>query len=294
MTANQKIMPGEGVPLACAYHLKELRGLIGKSMEVPGARLGVVIYPGGKVGTFPPGKHRILTAFQRLRGLGVGLRAGYIPSGELSARVILEYLLSGDGELLDGRLICTVSIEDPGRFFNELVVPQGEIWAGEIDLDPQLVKDALGAITTQYAAADVVRGSLDGRLIGAAQSSLDAGLKNQGMKLKEILLLTLSRADHRALIEEKSQALRERLQEVEIQKKMSEIENQAQLNDFIQQLEPELKDAANFHLGANQEGPDKGSEKGKVGGAIHNWLILSPAKRFPKTNGAWKNCCAAS
>lgn len=271
-----KTNKSNALPLARAFRLKELPGLIGKRIEIPAGRLGVAIYADGKAQTFPPGQHRLLSAFARLRGRGTGLQAGYVPSGDFAAHLKCEYLLSGRGELLDVSLVFSLELADPVRFFKEVTLPQGEVRASGVEIDPQIVRAALGKITQKYEAADLIHGLLDARAAAELQSSLHAVLGNQGLRLKEVVLLSFTRAENRALVAEKTQALDERLQDVETQAKMAQIENQAQLNEFIQQVDPELDGVTHFQLGSDEKG--KGSLKGKVADALRSWFTIETSK----------------
>lgn len=270
------------VPLGRVFRLKELPGWLGKHMEVPAGRLGVVIHSNGTIKTFPAGRHRVLTAFERLRGLGSGLLAGYVPLGGSIAQVKLGYLLSGDRDLLDGRLIYSVEVGDPARFLREVVAPQGTIWSTGIELDPQMIEEALAPLLSHYAATDILHGQVDGRISGVVQTSLQAALETKGLQLQQILLVSLTRAEDRAVIAEKAQALAERLQDVSLQARMAEIENQTQLDDFLHQLDPELDQMAHIKLGSAGSEKEKTSIKGKVTDAIRSLLTVEPNKAGDK------------
>jgi hypothetical protein len=272
MTENKNQAGAENAPLGLVYRLKDLPGWLGKRLPVPGGRLGVVIYRDGSSRTFPPGEHQLLSALERLRAKGYGLKAGYVPGVEFAASAQCAYLLSGDGELLDARLVCALQISDPLRFFSEVVIPRGVLPQTGFALEPQPLQDALGALTVQYAAADLLSGQINARLAQQLQASLGTLLGSQGLSLQEIRLLILSRAADRALIAEKIQALAERLKGVELQAKMAEIENQVQLDEFIQQLAPELQQVIRQGVVMDESGQPKNSVMGKLGGIVRGWL----------------------
>lgn len=267
--ANQ---PGPAnLPLGRVLRLKDLEGWADKFLVVPPERLGVVIYPNGEVRSFPPGRHKILSALDRLQGKSVGLQAGYITLGDYTASLKLAYMLSGDGELLDGVLVCALEVGDPGRFFQRVILPLDELRNRAIELDATPVQEALGALTPQYAAGDLARGRLDSSLFSRAEASLGAFLDGLGLRLRVISLLAISRSENRAVIAEKAQKLRERLQSVEIEQKMADIENQLQLEDFIHQVAPGVEDIA--HFGTPSAGADSSkAPKGGLGRALGQWL----------------------
>ena len=280
MDQNTNQKGPDQAPLGRFYRLEELPGWWSKQLPIPAGRLGVVIYPGGSLRTFPSGEPVILSAIERLQGKGMGLQAGYVPAVDLKAGGGAA-ILSGDGELLDVRVVCSVQVADPGRFFTQTVIPRGVLYDGSLELEPQPVRDALAGSLGQYAAADLLGGQLDARLLAQLQPRFGPLLTGQGLRLTGIQLLALSRASDRALIAEKAQALKERLQETELKEKMAAIETQAQLDEFIQQFAPGLGQVARPALApvagaqpasAATAGGAKPFTIGKVTSTIRSWL----------------------
>lgn len=269
----------QSFPLARAFRFKELLGWIGKSLEVPPGRLGVVVTKDGKGRTLPTGRHRLLTAFQRLRGRGIGLAAGYVPAGEFDTPLKAPYILSGDGELLDLGLVGTLEITDPLRYFTEVVIPQGQVWSMEVDLSDEAAQDALNAITTKFAAADLIHG-LPPRLAAELLASINPFLSTRGMRINSIPLKTFSSPADRVAIAEKVQSLNEnkRLQDPALEAKLKDIEDQAQLEDFARQLDPDLGKFVSFQL--DRESLEKGvtTAKARIGGALRAWLTVETKK----------------
>ena len=134
------------LPLARAFTLKQLPGRLGKTLQVPPGRQGISLNTGGRVRLFPPGAHRVLNAFERLKGQGAGLRAGYIPAQGFQAGLKTANLLSGDNELLDASLLCLVEVSDPARFFAELVIPHEQLNTGLIDLSGVLAVESTNTV----------------------------------------------------------------------------------------------------------------------------------------------------
>ena len=279
-------------PSGRVFYLKDLPGWWGKHLQVPPGRTGVAIDQQGKVRTFPPGNHRLLSTWERLLGKGVGLRVGLVPSEEFTSTITLDYLLSGDGALLDLLLVCRLQVGDAGLFFSQVILPQGEITEGEISLDPALMKASLGALVARYAAADLLHGRLDQTLGSQVESTLSTSLGSQGLMLSSISLFSLSLSEKRLELAEKAQVLKERLQDLEIQNKMAAIENQVQLDEFIQQVNPEMKKLAQVQLGESAETPGKGSQKNTAGKSLDQWLNikthLDPASRRWKIEDLFK------
>lgn len=184
------------LPLGRAFRLKELPGWIGKFLDVPVGRIGVCVQASGRGRTFSSGRHWLLTAVQRLRGQGIGMAAGYVIQGEFISLLKGPCLLSGDGELLDLDLTCTLGMVDAVKFFTDVVLPAGEIRATGLILDQEAAHNALNAVTTKYAAADLVHG-IPPRLIGELHNSLSTLLGTQGVEIRNIQLVVFSRPEDR-------------------------------------------------------------------------------------------------
>jgi hypothetical protein len=260
--AKDKKQP-TALPLGRAFRLKELKGSIEKWINVPPGRMGVVVEADGAERTLAPGYHRLLTVYQRLRGQGVGLAAGYVPVGEFSLPLSIPYLLSGDGELVDLSLACALEISDPLKFFKEVVLPQGTLQSMGMEVSDEAAQKTIGAVTTKYAAADLAHG-LPPRLNGELLNALGLLATGWGLSVKNIPLVAFSRSEDRLVIAEKTQVLQERLQDIALQAKMVEIENQAQLDEFIQQVGPEFGKVV--HPQVNQEKPASEAAAGKKPG----------------------------
>ena len=261
-----------GIPLGRVFRMKELKGWFGKVLNVPSGRQGVVIEPSGKQKLLPPGKHRILSVLGRLRGKGIGLATGYVPQEPFMVPIKFPYMLSGDGELLDLTLVGSMQVVDPARFFSAIILPQGEFHPSALTLGDDAAMQAPAPIFRKYAAEDLIHGTpphLDGELLNNLQS-LGTAI---GLSIQYLPLISITRADDRALIAEKTQALNERLQQVDIQKMLADIENQVELEEFIQQLDPELQKLVQLKTGGDSVG-GLAAVKTHVGEAVRNWLNI--------------------
>ena len=276
--AKDKKKQLRALPFARAFHLKELPGWIGKWLIVPPGRLGVVVYADGKGRTLTPGHHRLLTDWQRLRGGGAGLLAGYVTSGEQEARLSAPYLLSGDGELLDLKLVAALEITDPVKYFTEVVIPQREVWTIEVDLSDETSQAALNAVTSQYAADDL-RCDRPPRLAAELLARVNPLLSARGMTVRSIPLKTFSKPADRAAIAEKVQAVTEKCElNPELEAKMQALEDQAQLEDFARQLDPDLGKFVSFQLDKESLGKGITSVKAQIGSALRAWLTVETKK----------------
>lgn len=225
-------------PLALAYRLKELPGFIAKYLEVPPFSQGLALYPGGRARTFTPGRHRLLSVFERLAGQGVGLFAGYLPVQPLSLRTKAANLLSGEGELLDASLIFSVEVADPVRFFTATLTPGQAFDTFPMDLESDLVFEALSRMARQYAAEDLILGLPTARLVPEVITALKPALTGLGLQLEAVQVLAFWRSTDRLLAAEKARQLDAQLQDLALEARMADLENQAQLDEFMQQLAP--------------------------------------------------------
>jgi len=280
-------------PLGRAFRLKEIPGWLNKYLDVPPGRRGVAIDAAGRARTFLPGRHRLLSFWERVRGRGVGLLAGYVPAEPFATRLEAPYLLSGDGELIDASLILAAEVSDAARFFTEQVVPRGELRMASLDLSEADSQATLGALARQYAAEDLIHGLPTSRLAGEAQARLEPFLHSQGLRLSAVQFLTFWHSDDRAAVAEKVQALQERLQEVELQAKMAKVENETQLTEFIQQMAPGLVEEAGLRPVAEAVGePPPAEGKGvrpSLGERFRTLLSTETSKEPGRQRRAWES-----
>jgi len=238
----------QSAPLGRVFRLEELPGAVGKWLIIPPERLGVVIYPDQTNRTFAPGKRLVLPAFKRMSGGAAGMKAGYISAQSFPGWLLSGHLLSGDGQLLDVSLSGIFQVIDPPRFFTTVVIPAGTIPGPALNLSSLPLGDALGSLVKQYGADDLARGLPTSRLAAEAQQNLQPHLARFGLQALSLEVLSFRLSSDQAEIAEKVQRLRERLQQVELDQKMAEIENQAQLQDFLRQVEPGLLEQAGLRL----------------------------------------------
>lgn len=281
----------EAVPLAKAFLLKEMPGRVGKALVVPPDRQGVLLPARGEARLLSPGRHTVLSVFDRLLGKGAGLRAGYVPRRDFYQWLVGANLLSGDDQLIDLALLCRLEIADPVRFFTEGVLPRQEVSEAALDLDEASVR-RLAGLARSYTAEDLVHGLPTERLLPAVQAGLAPLLANQGLRSLGVEMLAFQRADDRALIAEKLLALDERLRQVELEKRMMEIENEQQLDEFIRQFDPGLVEETGLRpvpavalqpASAAQASADQGAAaNGSLGGDKEQLPAPVPAAASPR------------
>ena len=256
MMASQR---QETLPLARRYALRELPGWWAKYLVVPPGRIGVALDRRGRARTWPePGRHRVLSAWERLRGQGIGLRTGWVPGQPFEVRVQVPYLLTGDGRLVNAYLVVRARVSDPALFFRRWVVPAGELHQLSLSLDAPEARSALSEETGQYAAEDLIRGlPREASLHEALRRRLRVLLEPEGLAVEGIPLMLFGDAEKRIQIAEKWLELRERLQALEMEEKMAAIEQQAEqqgrLEEFVRELEQDL--GLKVHLAGPESAP---------------------------------------
>ncbi|NPA93570.1 MAG: hypothetical protein GXO56_07825 [Chloroflexi bacterium] len=226
------------LPLARAYAVRELPGWWGKSLDVPPGKIGVAVDARGQARTWPkPGRHRVLSVSERLRGQGIGLRAGWVPAEPFEAAVQVPYLLSGEGRLVNLSLVARVRVSDPVAFFTRQVAPAGVLHHVTLSLNAEEAQAALSAVTTQYLADDLARGVPGEGLQAALVQRLRPFLATEGLAIQAAPVVFFWDPEKRASIEEKVLALEERLHNLQIEGKIAAAEAQERLEAFLREME---------------------------------------------------------
>lgn len=264
---NETTQPASMPPLGKAYHTSQLDGWAAKWLEIPPGRSGVAIFRNGQERVFPAGRQRILTPIERLRGLGAGLRAGYLPAQPFAAWLKAGSLLSGDQELLDASLLCMLEVGSSAQFFRQVIWPAGVLEAGIVDLSDETLSQILNNYTLRYAAADLVNGLPTARLLPEIQLLLEPLLAGRGLRLQTVQLLIFQRSADRALVAQKTLELQQKMQEIQLEGQMAAVENQAALEEFAQQVNVELGQAGGLRF-----------TPGSFPGAAETVSNLSPLK----------------
>jgi len=222
------------VTLGRAYRLKQLRGWLGKRLEVPTGYQGVVLFSDGTVRILPPGKHTVLTPWQRLSGKGVGTRVAIINAGEVSETLDAPHLLSGDGMLIDAAIITTLKISEPALLL------QTPVWSEDDSLSLSVsredIRTALQPLVGEYAAEDLFGTLPTTHLLDDIYARLTPMLRKSGVKLQQVDLLTFSPSAQRIEIARKAQELESRLG-VETQTQNAAQESPAQLQSLVQEMQ---------------------------------------------------------
>jgi hypothetical protein len=287
---NKKQEPSQmnNATQARVFSIQELPGRFGKYIEVGNQEQGIIIHPNGEAQVLQPGRHKVLSTWDRLRGKGIGLITGVYPAGNFYSYLRAPNLLSGDETLLDvGLLLCLrVSQEEASRFFLQAVLPEGDLNLVSMPLTDAAVLEALNALVRQYAADDLISAYPLPNLQTEISQSLNELFRSQGLALITISLINFRRAADRALIAEKAQRLEERLADVEIQKKMAEIENQAQLDEFMQQFDGDLAEKSAIRISDTPASSQIGGSEIAVDGMLKIW---ADAESQEKDRGlAWR------
>jgi len=227
------------VTLGRAYRLKQLRGWLGKRLVVPTGYQGVVLFSDGRVRILPPGKHTVLNPWQRLGGKGVGLRVAIVNAGEVSETLDAPHLLSGDGTLIDAAILTTLKISDPA------LLVQAPVWSEDdsltLSVNREEIRNALLPLVSEYAAEDLFGTLPTTHVLDGVYAQLTPLLKQKGIMLLQVDLLTFYPSSKRVEIARQVQELESRLDDAKAQEQLAGLETQAQLQGFIQETQPGLR-----------------------------------------------------
>jgi len=224
-------------PLAQRFTLQELPGRLHKYLRVPPGKIGVQLDAQGRTYLFEPGNWRVATFWQRLWGKGQDSVFGVLPATPFLATIRLQNLLSGDAVLMEALILLTVKVQDPPAFFQQVVLPQQVLPASPIDLSQTPFSEAVAQITRQYSADDLSGAHLQERLSFQAPTLLEAALAALGLQSEGWQVISFWRSDERLTIAQKALQLEEREKELELERQMMGLENQAKLEDFARQLQ---------------------------------------------------------
>ena len=226
----------ESIPLAIALTVQELKGWVRKELFVPNGKRGIVIFRNGKSKIFSSGTHTALNPLQRIKKQGVGLQAGYMPEKELPLFLRINNILTGDDHLVDISLMCQLEILDHRKFFEMGVIPRKYLEGSALILDDEESFRAVYQIINEYALEDLISGSLHDTIRQRISTLLQSILSLQGLQLSNIFLLTIWPVEDRVRIEEKLFEFEQKMNSISLEKKMASIENDAQLQEFMQEF----------------------------------------------------------
>ncbi len=222
------------VTLGQAYRIKQLRGWLGKRLDVPAGYQGVVLFNDGTVRVLPSGKQIVLNAWQRLTGKGVGLRVAIVNTGEISETLDAPHLLSGDDTLVDAAILTTLKVSEPALLL------QTPIWNEDDSLSLSVsredIRTVLQPLIGEYAAEDLFGTLPTTHLLDDISLRLTPLLKRNGVKLQQVDLLTFSPSAQRIEIARKAQELESRLGG-EAQQQNGTLESPAQIQGLVQEMQ---------------------------------------------------------
>ncbi len=266
------------LPLAEAFPIHALKGWLSKHLVVPPGRQGIALFRDGRTQFFPSGENRVITDLDRLKGLGAGFWAGYLPSGTFPVMLAVNNLLSGDEQLLDLSLLCSARVSDPARFFTDMVIPRRKVSGKTLLVDePELFKSFANLVHT-YASIDLIQGDLDADLINKALALLSPVLKAQGLTLENIDLVTCWRQEDRLLIDQQVYELEQKKADLKFEQELAQAEAAGKLNEFLK--------ANGVKLNARQKAETQAkADRKSQGQVMDNWLegkksVDQPGRNF--------------
>jgi len=233
--------------LVAVFHTHQLKGRLQKILEVPAGHKGISIVRNRNIKNYPPGKHYVLSGLQRILGDGAGLLAGYYPQTPFPCRLSVNNLLAGDNTLVDMSLMGEVTVDNPERLIIYAAKQPEASNPSYFELDSNLFYDCIYQIVQQYAAEDLVDGSLSVSLTGKLFMCLNQNLSQAGLQLSAINNAFFWLSENRLDVAEKILELHTKRQEFAQKMAEAQVQNPEQIKSVLQHIDPELVSLLGVH-----------------------------------------------
>ncbi len=231
--------------------LADLPGFIAKRFEIPPGHVGLVVDGKGQARTLPPGQHKVIGFWRRLLGRVSDWQFAILPSGPFPLRVPVPRLRAGDGGWIDVEVLAMLRVSDPARAAATLAMT--------IDLAAALSAGMEGPArqaVSGWAAGDVNRPEIAGRLASLLRPALEAQVEGLGLALEQVVAVTACPSDEAVAVAQKMADIEAALAQVEMEKKMSQLGTEAEWRDFARQLEADYELPKDTLQGAMPAAPE--------------------------------------
>lgn len=225
MTHTTPISP-DPAPLARRILRDDLPGWWAKTMLVPPGHVGLDVVAGVPGPSLPPGKHRV-------RGDAVLVRAG-----PLACHPFVGDVLTGDDQLAEADFLLSLEVAEPALLLSALL---GGRWRLTLaDLEERVAAQAVSPLqdaARQYALDDLCGDEpVRDQIAGQVRSYLTTALQPWGLRVTGVRHLAFRRQADAVVRAQKARELEEALRDEANLRKMGELEDQAQLQDFVRNL----------------------------------------------------------
>ncbi len=231
--------------------LADLPGFIAKQFEVPPGHIGLVVDGKGKTRTLPPGRHKVIGFWRRLLGRVSDWQFAILPSGPFPLRVPVPRLRAGDGGWIDVEVLAMLRVSDPARAAAALATPINLAAALSAGMEGPARQAVSG-----WAAGDVNRPEIAGRLASLLRPALEAQVEGLGLALEQVVAVTACLSDEAVAVAQKMADIEAALAQVEMEKKMSQLGTEAEWRDFARQLEADYELPKDTLQGAMPTAPE--------------------------------------
>ncbi len=219
------------------FTLADLPGFVTKRLDVPPDYTGLIIDGDGRTRTLPPGQHRVVSLWRRLFGRVSDWRFAIIPTSALSLIVPVQHLRTGDGEWVDVTCGVSVHVANPRRFYAQFLHNAGGSTA---DLTKRLSAGIDGAVrqaVAGWATDDLIRGAVSDRLAAEVRRALSPVADTLGLDVEGVRYVAVRPVDEAVDVARKQAELEAALDEVAMERRMSELATEAEWREFVQNLE---------------------------------------------------------
>jgi hypothetical protein len=222
-----------GRPFASA----DLPGFVTKQLDVPPDHTGLIVDGDGRTRTLPPGQHRVVGLWRRLFGRVSDWRFAIIPTSPQALIVSVQHLRTGDGEWVDVTCGVSVRVADPHRFYAQFMRGSGGSTA---ELTKRLsagIDAAVRQAVAGWAADDLIRGTVSDRLAAEVRRALPPVADTLGLEIEGVRYVAVRPVDEAVDVARKQAELEAALDEVAMERQMSELATEAEWREFVQNLE---------------------------------------------------------
>lgn len=237
----KKAKEGLDALLAQVWSIDELPGWVSKTLRVPKGHKGLLVGRDRSVKVLQPAFHRVV-GFRRRLGRAANLRAAaVVDARKFSLQPRVERLMSGDKKLVEAELLLEAQVDDPGRFYDQVLHGRKTLYAS--DLANQIAVELEGGLQSgaaEYSSADL-SGNLNvvSRVSGRLGGLLSTLLESKGLRLVDLQHLSFRDRVSELQRLEKARPLERRLREEQTRAQLEKLRSEKELEDALRQIEHE-------------------------------------------------------
>lgn len=211
-----------------------LSGSLTRSILIAPGQAALVAAPDGEVQALTaPGLHQLRSWWQGLLGRQVP-PVWLVASGDVTLHPFFPTLLSAEGELAEADMLVRARVADPVRFWRALAAGQADLSQQQLDwLLTDALQHRLRSLVRAYALDSLLHLPEPAEAIRRQfMPSLRDVLAGWGMELGSLTHLSFQPARDAVAIAQEAAAIKNRLDEVRLQARIDELDNEAAWQQF--------------------------------------------------------------